>query len=116
VITLDKGSPTQHGGATTETAKARQLWTGALRRCSNIAGPGSGPRRSERQFYARACGDGRMPPRSANRHTTCGGLAADRRASHVRFIRFSEIPKNRFSRKKNRWTMKKNLENLEQLL
>jgi hypothetical protein len=57
--------------------------TGALRRRSDRACPGSGPWRSERQFYACACGDGRTPSHSANRGTTRGGLAADRWAPCV---------------------------------
>jgi hypothetical protein len=83
---LDRGSPGQRGDAATETVKARQLQTGALRRRSDRAGPVSGPWRSERRFYARACGDGRTPPHSANRGTSRGGLAIDRRAPHVSFF------------------------------
>jgi hypothetical protein len=54
VEALDRGSPGQRGGTATKMVKAQQLQTGALRRRSDKTGPGSGPWRSEQQFYADA--------------------------------------------------------------
>jgi hypothetical protein len=48
-------------------------------------------------------------PRAANPGATCGGLAADRRASPISAFLFSEILENSFLHKKNGYKERKNL-------
>jgi hypothetical protein len=50
-----------------------------------------------------------MPPRAANPGAVRGGLANDKRAPHVSTFPFSEILKNSFPHKKNRYKLRKNL-------
>jgi hypothetical protein len=50
-----------------------------------------------------------VPPRAANPGAARGGVAADKRAPHVSAFPFSEILKDSFPHKKNRYKVRKNL-------